>query len=1083
MASHSASVAFAPLLSSLANLPPSLTSMLNSSHITVQDVVLELNFKSSKRTLSAFCGWTGFSSLTHDRSQTDFIELDPAFAKSIGLSESTRVRITVHVSPPEAHVVHLEPASSDDWAAVELHSGMLETTILSQIRAISPSQPVILHVTQTMNATLNVTSIEPPLSKQLLFAKLSPNAEIVVAPKPAQKTAPKTAPKTPASVQGKKSVSGSSRRPTATSDSHSVFRSIALPHPYFDDEEDELQDEDDCVFKEYKSQDGKLALYVDTETLAPSLRTAQHVYISLVHAPLLSEQPPVPASPQPADEENNQPSIASKIVVEVIHSLAFPPSTVGISKRAAIALGLKDLVKPHILKVESAGKPLSRQPKKIYIVPFADPAAKSEIKVGGDKSDLSLEFLRKLALLDGPLSNRQRLPKSDPILPFGGYVEFELADGWILTSQSSSSVFQLRNPVAPFEGAIIESTNYPDLRDVRLFGVDSSIQTIEKSLRHGEGVLLAGASGSGKSAIVDRVCAGLDRDLIYNFRVQCSDFTESRLPVIKDQLLKWFATASFYAPAVIIFEDIGSLFPEELEHVDASRTRLLTALFTKYVLSTARARKVTILATASGKDTVHSAITSGNVISEIVTLKAPDKMIRRQILSEILRRNGIVEDSADGQPLDVFAVADKAEGYLPGDLRILTDRAKHESLVRTLESPDSSAALTNLDFTAALSGYTPASLRGVNLQTPSTTWAEIGGLHETKRVLLETLEWPTKYSPIFESCPLRLRSGLLLYGYPGCGKTFIASAVARECGLNFITIKGPEILNKYIGASEKSVRDLFDRAQAAKPCVLFFDEFDAIAPKRGHDSTGVTDRVVNQMLTQMDGAEGLDGVYVLAATSRPDLIDSALLRPGRIDKSLLCDMPNLDDRADILRVVATKMKIDEDEVDLLDIAGATEGYSGADLQALVYNAHLEAIHDVVDSKLEATMSATDAHSTRNGEVRDIEYFDILYDETSNAKRLQPHNSHLTSSRLRSILNPSSNPQSDTSEPGTKKSSTPEILIKYKHISKALESTKPSISLKERNRLAAVYHEFISGRSGDMPSGTASTDIGGRATLM
>ncbi|CCO29321.1 Peroxisome biosynthesis protein PAS1 AltName: Full=Peroxin-1 [Rhizoctonia solani AG-1 IB] len=128
-----------------------------------------------------------------------------------------------------------------------------------------------------------------------------------------------------------------------------------------------------------------------------------------------------------------------------------------------------------------------------------------------------------------------------------------------------------------------------------------------------------------------------------------------------------------------------------------------------------------------------------------------------------------------------------------------------------------------------------------------------------RRVLRETLEWPTKYGAIFAKCPLRLRSGLLLYGYPGCGKTLLASAVAKECGLNFISVKGPELLNKYIGQSEQSVRDIFDRASAAKPCVLFLDEFDSIAPKRGHDSTGVTDRVVNQMLTQMDGAEGLDG--------------------------------------------------------------------------------------------------------------------------------------------------------------------------------------------------------------------------------
>lgn len=188
-----------------------------------------------------------------------------------------------------------------------------------------------------------------------------------------------------------------------------------------------------------------------------------------------------------------------------------------------------------------------------------------------------------------------------------------------------------------------------------------------------------------------------------------------------------------------------------------------------------------------------------------------------------------------------------------------------------------------------------------------------------------------------------------MYGYPGCGKTLLASAVAASFGLNFISVKGPELLNKYIGASEKAVRDLFERAQAAKPAVLFFDEFESIAPRRGHDSTGVTDRVVNQLLTEMDGAQGLEGVYVLAATSRPDLIDPALLRPGRLDKSVLCDMPGAEERAEILRTVAKKLEVGREVEGRWDEIGErTEGWSGADLQALLYNAHLGVVHEEVE---------------------------------------------------------------------------------------------------------------------------------------
>ncbi|EDV21232.1 uncharacterized protein TRIADDRAFT_30509, partial [Trichoplax adhaerens] len=249
------------------------------------------------------------------------------------------------------------------------------------------------------------------------------------------------------------------------------------------------------------------------------------------------------------------------------------------------------------------------------------------------------------------------------------------------------------------------------------------------------------------------------------------------------------------------------------------------------------------------------------------------------------------------------------------------------------------------DIEKALEGYTPAALRGASLHSPGDlSWQDIGGLNDIKAVLVETLLWPSRYPKLFASCPLRLRSGILLYGPPGCGKTLLAGIVAKECGLNFISIKGPEILNKYIGASEQAVRDLFVRAQSAKPSILFFDEFDSIAPRRGHDSTGVTDRVVNQLLTQLDGVEGLEGVYVLAATSRPDLIDPALLRPGRFDKCLRCDLPTKQERVEILKALSQKLTLSKD-VDLDEIAESSEHFSGADLKGLLYNAQITSIHE------------------------------------------------------------------------------------------------------------------------------------------
>ena len=253
---------------------------------------------------------------------------------------------------------------------------------------------------------------------------------------------------------------------------------------------------------------------------------------------------------------------------------------------------------------------------------------------------------------------------------------------------------------------------------------------------------------------------------------------------------------------------------------------------------TVRDYDVFVLATAQNASDVHAYLQNARVWAHTLSIKPPAKEARRQILHTLVQQVAFRAQSAVPE-LDYTDLVTHTDGYHVADLKMLTDRAVHEATIRcVLDSRD--IMLDMCDFDRAQEGYTPLSLRDVKLETSATEWTDIGGLFATRQTLRETLEWPTKYAAIFANCPLRLRSGLLLYGYPGCGKTLLASAVAKECGLNFISVKGPEILNKYIGASEKSVRDLFERAESAKPCVLFFDEFDSIAPKRGHDSTGVT---------------------------------------------------------------------------------------------------------------------------------------------------------------------------------------------------------------------------------------------------
>lgn len=701
-----------------------------------------------------------------------------------------------------------------------------------------------------------------------------------------------------------------------------------------------------------------------------------------------------------------------------------------------------------------------------------------------------------------------------------------------------------------------------------MIGINKLIDDLFSHLSHSSSVLLTGGLGSGKTSLACLLGHRLRSTCFFHttfFSCRKLMTDETRISTIKETLDKLFMMGLWGTRlggrAVVILDDLDKLCPVETElqvggNNERSRhiSELICSIAHQYC---GPGSAIALLATAQGKESINSAVVGGHVVREIFSLKAPDKDGRRKILQGLVYMNqdekigsnchanentvaknhddeaAWMAESNPSSPsesscgtgmfqvdvsLDFRDIAGQTDGYMPGDLILLVSRARSEALIRSVDKMTESTTETHIqigkeDFQQALKGFTPAALRNVTLQSSTVTFDSIGGLHETRKILLETLQYPTKYAPIFAQCPLRLRSGLLLYGYPGCGKTLLAGAVAGECGLNFISVKGPEILNKYIGASEKSVRDLFERAEAARPCVLFFDEFDSIAPKRGHDSTGVTDRVVNQLLTQMDGAEGLSGVYVLAATSRPDLIDPALLRPGRLDKSLICDLPNLDDRTDILLALSKKLHISQSILDasdvhesLLEVARRTEGYSGADLQAVIYNAHLEAIHGFLDNK---NPNARTGQKPSKGEktVQKAPRNEILsfrYGED----HAEPHIPNpRTIASIAAKLHPTPTTTTTTttkphprSPPPQKQrassSSTPQfpsggrngkdatvITIQWPHIEASLATTRSSISAEERRRLARIYREFVVGRNGEMPSGQGPMEVGGRSSLM
>lgn len=1164
----------------------------------------------SKRKLAPIVGRDGISGARGSgrEQEVQVVEIDATFARTLGISDGQKVTASIHVDPPVAHTINIEPLTPEDWEIIELHATFLELNFINQIRALPnpsftspngpspPPHPLTLHLSPTSTANIIITSLLPAPPSNVAFMKLAPDAEVIVAPKTRSRQSRTSG--EDRSVSSRKSVGGRSvsstvRRKSARSEESRpalFYRGIdrALCGEWFEEEKD--------------LDDGGLKIWVDADALlSKSLKGITWVCVTVIKPATLQE----PIDPQRQQQENENTSVSGKPATKVVARLMAwddPPdgNHVALSSSLCASMGSENMV-GGVVRIEAAppqaSKPTTQPSSKsgiphIKIFPYTSSSAKASegLKFGGESKAEREEAAKSIikmyskngsnhGIFEGPLTDGLVLGKplgsEFPSSWEGGMLRLEQPQqtesgkqpcNWFLGSERK---FNLEVQAAIPRPLALKTTTIDGIgaQAPVLVGIDNLIEQLQKHLSHMSSVLLTGALGAGKTSVAQLLAHRLRQtSMLHTTYFSCRKFVtdEARVSTIRETFDRIFLAASWGAriggKAIVILDDLDKLCPAETELEvgnDNARSKLISekmvSLARKYLC---RNNDIVLLATAQAKESVHNVIIGCHVVREIVALKAPNKEGRRKVIEMVSTQNAIPEipkkqvvsgsrpstadnsergnDSewmdgpsmsspskleGDGyiidQDLDFLDLAGETDGYMPGDLVLLVARARSEAMIRTVSSSlknadGGSIRLTREDFDSALKGFTPASLRNVTLQTSTTTFDSIGGLQETRRILLETLQYPTTYAPIFAQCPLRLRSGLLLYGFPGCGKTLLASAVAGECGLNFISVKGPEILNKYIGASEKSVRDLFERAEAARPCVLFFDEFDSIAPKRGHDSTGVTDRVVNQLLTQMDGAEGLSGVYVLAATSRPDLIDPALLRPGRLDKSLICDLPNVDDRFDILKALGKKLKLSEEVRDspeggLYEIARRTEGYSGADLQALISNAQLEAIHDVlgdhepieVGGKRNGTKTNGTSGGSRNfvqfryGEDEDRAEAETRAKAGNNRSKQLAEKAAITA-KLEEIKQAKKREKLrakgiDVSgdERGEQKEvkSQQEVTILWKHLVKSLEGTRPSISADERRRLQGIYREFVVGRSGDMPNGQGGTEVGGRSSLM
>ncbi|MWV64721.1 CDC48 family AAA ATPase [Halorubrum sp. JWXQ-INN 858] len=506
----------------------------------------------------------------------------------------------------------------------------------------------------------------------------------------------------------------------------------------------------------------------------------------------------------------------------------------------------------------------------------------------------------------------------------------------------------------------------PDVAYEDIGGLDDELEQvremIELPMRHPElfkrlgidppkGVLLHGPPGTGKTLIAKAVANEIDASFhtISGPEIMSKYYGES-----EEQLRDVFEEATEEAPAIVFMDELDSIAPKR-EEAGGDVERRVVAQLLSLMDGLEERGEVVVIGATNRVDAIDPALRRGGRFDREIEVGVPDRDGRKEIL-QVHTRNMPLTDGVD---LDEYA--ENTHGFVGADLESLAKESAMHALRRIrpqldLESDEidadvlNSIQVTEGDFKEAIKGIKPSALREVFVEIPDVTWSDVGGLEDTKERLRETIQWPLEYPEVFEELDMQAAKGVLMYGPPGTGKTLLAKAVANESDSNFISIKGPELLNKFVGESEKGVREVFSKARENAPTIVFFDEIDSIATERGKNSgdSGVGERVVSQLLTELDGLESLEDVVVIATTNRPDLIDSALLRPGRLDRHVHVPVPDEDARRKILEV-HTREKPLADDVDLDAIARRTDGYVGADLEAVAREASMSASREFIAS--------------------------------------------------------------------------------------------------------------------------------------
>jgi transitional endoplasmic reticulum ATPase len=524
----------------------------------------------------------------------------------------------------------------------------------------------------------------------------------------------------------------------------------------------------------------------------------------------------------------------------------------------------------------------------------------------------------------------------------------------------TSHVQVLSEPTPEKKG--ISMVTYEDIGGLRE-EIQRIREMVELPLRHPElfqrlgiepprGVFLYGPPGCGKTLLAKAVANESDANfyVISGPEIMSKFYGESEA-----RLREIFQKAHETAPSIVFIDEMDAIAPKR-EEVTGEVERRVVAQLLSLMDGMGTRGNIIVIGATNRPNAIDPALRRPGRFDREIEIGVPDKAGRNEIVQIHTRNMPLAED------VDIKRLSDITHGYTGADISSLSREAAMKALRRYMPEinleeervpPEilDKMVVKEDDFLSAYREITPTAMREVYVEVPSVHWKEVGGLDRIKNELVQSVEWPLKKPEVFKRMGIKPPRGILLYGPPGCGKTLLARAVATESEANFISVKGPEIFSKWVGESEKAIREVFRKARTAAPAIIFFDELDSIIPRRGagYSDSGATERVISQLLTEMDGIEALQNVVVIAATNRPDILDPAVMRPGRFDR--LIDVPAPDSKAlmQIFKIHARDMPLSKD-VDLQEIAVKAKGYSGADVEALCREAAMNALRDSIDAK-------------------------------------------------------------------------------------------------------------------------------------